>query len=379
MLFSSIPGLAETKQKLIQASRQDHLAHALLFHGPEGSAVLPMALALANYINCEAPTPEDACGECPSCQKTGKLIHPDLNFSFPLPGSLVKDGEDDAKKKVDVLKPWRSFVLERPYGNLHDWISHSTFDKQLNISKGAAKQIIQTLSLKSFEGGYKTMLIWCPELMHVTAANALLKILEEPPEKTLFLMVSHHPEQLLTTILSRTQKVLVRGFTDEEIKTHLIESNICNQALADQLAPLADGSMREAFRLADEIQDENTARFRDWLRNCFSLNINQLATLTEEFSSYSKESQKSLMLTGLNILRECLLNKSQLPQLMRTPDMDREFIGNLATNVLTENKILRLYDLLGNAHYHLERNANAKILFTDLSFSMSKVIKQKSE
>ncbi|KEO73330.1 DNA polymerase III subunit [Anditalea andensis] len=377
MLFSSIPGLRETKERLIKAIQTNHLAHALLFHGPEGSANLAMALALATYVNCQKPEEEDACGKCDSCLKMGKLIHPDVGYTFPVPGSLISD--DDNKKKVDILSPWRSFVLSSPYGNLSDWNYHNGFDgKQLNISKNAAKQIIKTLSLKSFEGGYKIMLIWFPEYMHVTAANAILKILEEPPERTLFLMVSNQPDKLLTTILSRTQKVLVRAFRDEEIKDHFIASGISTPEAAAQIAPLADGSMREAFQLADQIQDENTVKFRDWMRICFGLEINPILTMSEEFASIDKEAQKALFLTGLTVLRESLLKRSQLDGLMRTAASDRAFIENFSLKALTEEKIIRIYDLLNQAFYHLERNASAKIIFTDLSLGIARVLRNKN-
>ncbi|GAB3651871.1 hypothetical protein GCM10028791_21090 [Echinicola sediminis] len=378
MLFSSIPGLEETKEKLIQAIRNNHLAHALLFHGPEGAANLKMALAVATYINCENPGENDACGTCASCQKMEKLIHPDQSFTFPVPGSLIKEDDDGNGKKTDILGPWREFVLQRPYGNLQDWIYHNGFEKkQLNISKAAAKQIIRTVSLKSFEGGYKIIMVWMPEYLHTSSANALLKVLEEPPEKTLFLMVAHQPEQLLTTILSRTQKVLVRAFSDEEIKGHLIERGLCSKEAALQIAPLANGNMREAYRLADQVVDENTAKFRDWMRICFTLDINSIMSWSDNFQAIDKEGQKALFLTGLNILRESLLKRSQLENLMRTAPSDMEFVENFSLKALTENKIMRIYELLNKAHYHLERNANAKILFADLSFDMAKVLRKK--
>jgi len=377
MLFSSIPGLGETKEKLIKAIRNNHLAHALLFHGPEGSANLTMALALATYVNCQNPGEEDACGQCDSCQKMAKLIHPDVGFTFPVPGSLVSD--DENKKTVDILSPWRTFVLNQPYGNLPDWNYHNGFEgKQVSISKNSAKQIIKTLSLKSFEGGYKIMLIWFPEFMHVTAANAILKILEEPPAKTLFLMVSHQPDKLLTTILSRTQKVLVRAFQDQEIKQHLITSGTSTTEAAEQIAPLADGSMREAYQLAEQVQDENTVKFQNWMRICFQLEINNILALSDEFSSADKEAQKALFLTGLTVLRESLLKRSQLDELMRTSPSDREFIGNFSLKVLTEEKIIRLYEALNEAYYHLERNASAKIIFTDLSLGVARVLRNKN-
>ncbi len=381
MLFAEIPGLQETKQKLIQGMRQNHLAHALLFHGQQGSATLPMALALATYINCETPGEEDACGKCAACLKMNKFIHPDLNFTFPVPGSVFsakkKTDEEEDEPKVDINKPWRSFLQAQPYGNLQDWIDLAGFSAKVAISVKMSRQIIKTLSLKSFEGGYKTVLIWCPELMNLQAANAILKILEEPPEKTLFLLVSTQPEQLLTTILSRTQKVSIRGFTDLEIKEHLIKNDRCNQQVADQLAPLADGNLRVAYRLVEEIKDESTTYFRDWMRSCYNAKLNEMLNFSEQFATLGKEGQKSLLLTGVNILRECLLDKNQLVKLMRSTPHDREFIGNFGKNVLSEKKILAMYDLLNRTHYHLDRFANPKITFLDLTFSLARIIRMK--
>src|SRR5690606_16312325 len=356
----------------------NHLAHALLLHGPEGSANLAMALALATYVNCGNRGEKDACGTCGSCQKMAKLIHPDVGFTFPVPSTLKEEGKEEDSKSANILTPWRTFAIQYPYGNLLDWISHNGFTKQLNISKAASKQIIQTVSLKSFEGGYKIILIWSPELMHTAAANALLKVLEEPPEKTLFLLVANQPDQLINTIQSRTQKVLVRGFTDEEIKEHLVNEGHSTSDAAMQIAPLADGSLREAYRLVEQVQDENTAKFRDWMRICYNLDLNGIVSQVDGFSEQDKEAQKTLLLTGLNTLRESLLKKSQLDELMRTAPPDRKFIEDFGKNVLTEEKIIAMYQLLNDAHYHLERNASAKILFADLSFNAARVLRKKS-
>ena len=222
------------------------------------------------------------------------------------------------------------------------------------------------------------MLIWFPEYMHVTAANAILKVLEEPPEKTLFLMVSHQPDKLLTTILSRTQKILVRAFQDEEIKQHLISSQISTPEAAAQIAPLADGSMREAFQLADQVEDKNIVKFQHWMRFCFKLEINNILDMSDEFFGADKEAQKALFLTGLTVLRESLLKRSQLDDLMRTSPTDREFIENFSLKALTEGKILAIYRALNDAYYHLERNASAKIIFTDLSLGLARVLRDKS-
>lgn len=377
MLFSSIPGLTDIKTKLTAAVENNHLAHALLLYGMEGTAKLQMAVAVATYVNCKNRSKDDSCGECDSCGKMAKLIHPDLNFTFPIPSKSSKEeANEDDNKAPDVLRSWRQFALTTPYGNVQDWILHNAFTKQLNISKGAAKSILQTLSLKSFEGGYKIILIWCPELMHNTAANSLLKILEEPPEKTLFLLVSSQPDLLLNTILSRTQKILIRGFTDTEISGHLVSTGLTTPEAAMQIAPLADGSMREAYRLIDQVQDENTNKFRDWMRICYNLNINSIVSQADAFYDEDKEAQKTLFITGLHTLRESLLKKGQLDQLMRSAPSDREFIENFGTKVLTEEKIMSLYQLLNDAHYHLERNANAKILFADLSFNAARILRK---
>ncbi|MCH7399345.1 hypothetical protein MM236_15190 [Belliella sp. DSM 107340] len=377
MLFSSIPGLSEVKERIIQAVQNNHLAHALLFHGPEGSANLQMSLALCTYLHCENPSESDACGQCPSCHKMEKLIHPDMNFVVPAPGEEKDD--DDKKKKVDFIASFRNFALTTGYGNISDWIYHNNIDKkQLNISRGTARNILKTISLKSFEGGYKIMLIWGAEYMNTQAANSLLKVLEEPPEKTLFLLLTTQPEQLLTTILSRTQKVMIRSFTDEEIKEHLVLEGMCSKEAAEQIAPLADGNMREAYRLVDQVQDENTAQIRDWYRLCFTLKIGEILRLAEDFAQKDKEAQKSLLLSGLNVLREVILSKSQLPGLMRSVPQDRSFIENLGLHVLDEEKISNMYKRMNQAHYHLERNASAKILFTDLSFQLARIMRKKS-
>lgn len=376
MLFADIPGLPETKEKIIQGVKNNHLAHALLFHGPEGSANLQMALALATFLHCESPGETDACGQCPACQKMSKLVHPDMNFAFPMAGEAKDDDEEKKDKKVDLNAAFRNFAITRPYGNISDWIYQNGFEKkQLNISKGAAKQIIKTLSLKSFEGGFKIMLIWAAEYMNPTSANALLKIIEEPPPKTLFLLVTSQPEQLLTTILSRTQKVVVRAFMDSEVMEHLVSEGLTSREMATQITHLADGNMREAYRMVDEEEDQYTGLVRDWMRVCYSLDINAMFGFVDRFTEKDKEAQKSLLLSGINIVREVLLDRSKASELMRSAESERDFIHRLGKNVLDEEKLQKLYLIFNEAYYHLERNANAKILFSDISFQVARIMK----
>jgi len=374
MQFADIPGLPETKENLVNAVKNNHLAHALLFHGPEGSANLAMALALCTYLYCENRDEKDSCGTCASCQRMSRLVIPDLSFAFP---TITKVKEDDKEEdeKVDVLTSWRKFATEQPYGNVHDFIYFNNFEKkQLNISKGAARKIIQALSLMSFEGGYKIMMIWAPEYLHPAAANALLKILEEPQPKTLFILVTGHADQLLTTILSRTQKVTIRGFSDEEVKSHLIAKGLCDEASADQIAMLADGNLREAYRLVDRVEDLQVKKIREWFLSCYKADFKRIFGLADDFHKSDKEAQKSLVLTGLNVLREILLKNAGLDELLRTHDEDRDFVNKISGKVLKEEHVGKLYGDFNMAHYHLERNGNAKFIFTDLSMNVTKLM-----
>ena len=380
MQFAEIPGLPETKEKLINTVKFNHLAHALLFHGPEGSANLTLALALATYLYCENKTETDSCGACSSCQRMKRLVMPDLNFAFPVVATSKEDSgdEDEKEEKTDVLANWRKFATTQPYGNVHDFIYFNGFEKkQLNISKASARKIIQALSLMSFEGGYKIMLIWAPEFLHPAAANALLKIIEEPPAKTIFMLVTSQADQLLTTILSRTQKIMVRAFTDEEIRTHLIQAGLCDSKSAEQIAMIADGNLREAYRMIDQVEDKQVTQIRDWFRLCASKNLKEIFEEADKFHKADKEFQKSLMLTGLNVTREIMLKNFDLDSLLRTTEEDRDFIQKISKNVLNEDHVLKLYEGFNDAHYHLERNGNAKMIFTDLSMDILVMMSKK--
>lgn len=381
MRFAEIPGLPETKEKLINSVKNNHLAHALLFHGPEGSATLPMALSLATYLYCENPGESDSCGVCSPCQRMQKLILPDLNFAFPkiTKSKSAEESEKEEDDKVDLLANWRVFATDNPYGNIHDYIYFNGFEKkQLNISKNSARKIIQALSLKSFEGGFKIMLIWGVEYLHSSAANALLKILEEPPEKTIFMLITSDSEKLLTTILSRTQKVMIRAFTDDELKNHLIASAGMDEAGAEQVAILADGSLREALRLQDNTQDEQIAKIRLWFLACYQKSLKEIFAMAEAFGKADKEAQKSLLMSGIHVLREILLKNLSVDQLMRTRNDDRGFVDKISGTILNADHIESLFEAFNQAHFHLERNGNAKLIYTDLSMDILLLMARKS-
>ena len=372
MQFSDIHGLEELKSSLVAAIRGNHIAHAQLFAANAGSANLPLAIAYATYLNCTDRSPHDACGHCASCQKMAKHIHPDVHFVFPVSSSKDITGKDVVS--LSYMKAWRAFLQKNPYGNAADWSDFFGGDnKQLNISKEESRHIIKNLSLKAFEGKFKVMLIWLPEYMHAACANGILKILEEPPQNTIFLMVCNDTEGLLSTILSRTQMVRVRSFSDAEISKILIENKLLDAKKANQITHLADGNLHEALQLVDEVGDDSHSLFRSWMRLCYTQDFTQLVAWTETFQKMNKVAQKSLLQYGLTMMRETLL-AHYAKTLGRLQGEEEAFIDKFS-QTMAPDKVEQITHQLNLAQYHLERNANAKILFLDLSITIAKVIR----
>lgn len=374
MRFGDIHGLEETKKHLITSVQRNHVAHAQLFSGVEGSALLPMALAFASYLNCENPTDEDSCGECSSCSKSLKYIHPDIHFVFPVSSTEKITGKDVVSKSY--LPAWRNFLEENPYGNTVDWaIAFGGDNKQLNISRQESREMIDALSLKAFEGKFKIMIVWMPEKMHPAAANGILKILEEPAANTVFILTSPHKEQLLKTIRSRTQLVRIPPFNNSEL-SHILENDYSvENTKAKQLAHLADGSLRAALKIHEEADFNLHTMFIDWMRNCFAHNFIALGSDADRFAGISKSAQKTLLLYGLEILRESLVADQGEDKLLRMTGDEMDFVKKFSKTLSTE-LIDRLASQLSESHYHLERNANAKIVFMNLSIVFSTSFKR---
>ena len=403
MRFAEIVGLHETKRFLTGSVRSGHIAHAQLFLGPAGSANLAMSLAYATFLNCENRQENDACGQCASCQKMQKFVHPDVHYVFPVSSTKTITGKDVVSDSF--MASWRVFLANGPYGSVTDWsFFFGGENKQVNISKEESRNIIRKLSLKAFEGPYKIMLIWMPEFMHPAAANGLLKILEEPPEKTVFLLVAHHQEQILPTILSRTQMVSIRAFTDEEIIQMLIQKaeNGAAGMSPDKIrkvAHLAEGDLNEAEKLLGNVEESSHRMFHEWMRICYKLDVQQLVgesdffqrhrmdnkrvSWTEFFGKLDKESQKSFLQYGLSMMREALMmqvvtqgtSSEKAEKLVRIYGEEHTFVSNFS-KIMSWEKIEQATQLLNEAYYHLERNANPKILFLDLSLKISELIKK---
>lgn len=372
MRFSDIPGLTETKSKLIDAVTHNHIAHAQLFLGLPGALNLPLALAFANYLHCENKSEGDACGTCRACSKSLKYIHPDTTFVFPL--SNIKGSKDEDRFKAEILKSWRAFLTEQPFGNLNDWTNYyGGEDKQPIISKEESREIIKTLSLKPFESPYKIMIIWQPELMHSTAANGILKILEEPPPNTFFLLVSNAAERLLPTILSRTQMVQVPQLSDEDLKDYLVKNHSVNEERLQEIIQLAEGNLHMAIKLVDTEEDHFQDRFAEWMRLCYKRSYAGLVTFSEDFHQLDKLSQRNLFQYGLSMMRETLLHYAGADAISRIKSGEAKFVKDFSKIMNTE-KVEKINTLFTAAHYHLERNGSAKMIFLDLSLQVAKTI-----
>jgi DNA polymerase III subunit delta' len=370
MKFEEIPGIADVKRLLIEAVKTNHSAHAQLFVGAEGALNLPLALAYASYLHCENKGPDDCCGVCAACSKNAKYIHPDTHFVFPL--SNIKGEKDEERLKSEITKSWRAFLLEQPFGSLDDWCNfYGGEDKLAIISKDASREIIKTLSLKPFESKNKVMIIWQPESMHPSAANGILKILEEPSPNTFFILVTNAADQLMPTIISRTQIVTVPLLADDELETYLRNKQAVPEAAARKIVQLADGNINLAIKLIGQEEDNNTAFFTEWMRACFGNKYSALVTMAEQYHELDKLSQKNMIAYGMNMMRETLLHSSGAESINRTRGEELEFVQKF-TKVLDVDKIEKSFKLLNDASYHLERNGSAKMIFLDLSLNIAK-------
>lgn len=374
MTFAEITGLEDIKKILIGAVKSNHSAHALLFLGRSGSANLALALAYATYVNCENKQENDSCGTCPSCVKMNKFIHPDFHFLMPTAGKI--DGDAEYAK---TLTDWRSFLLNNTYSNHIEWGQQLGADnKQLGIKIEEARKMVANLTLKAFEGEYKIALIWLPEFMNNAAANMLLKTLEEPAEKTLFLLVSNDVEKLIVTIISRCQPIYVRDFEDSEIKTYLTQKLQIDDATASKATYLANGNLLHALEYLqqDSSSDNYITLFRDWMRLCFNYqaNIKDLISFSDKMQTSGREELKNFLFASIQFFNEALLKKYTGEQLVRLKDEELDFI-NKFSSVVTENNIEAIVNELNKAHYYIERNAIGSLIMLDLSFKLGQLLR----
>lgn len=372
MRFADIPGLEDVKARLVGSVKQNHIAHAQLFLGKVGALNLPLALAYATYLHCENRGEHDSCGNCAACSKNLKYIHPDTSFVFPF-RSILKSEEPEVVK-AETFKQWRNFLLNQPFDDLTAWINlYEGEDKPTSISVETSREIIRTLSLKPFESKYKVMVIWQPELMHQSAANGILKILEEPPANTFFLLVSNAAERLLPTVLSRTQMVQVPLLTDDEIDTYLDQKLTVSENRRSEIVQLADGNLNLAIKLTSSEEDHFADKFADWMRSCFKRDYGKLVAFADDFHDLDKLNQRNLFQYGLGLMRETLLHHSGAEAISRAKSGELKFVKDFS-KVMNVDKIASVNSLISGAHYHLERNGSPKMIFLDLSLQIANVL-----
>jgi DNA polymerase-3 subunit delta' len=389
MKFSDIIGQEPLKQRLKRTVAENRVSHAQLFLGPEGSGKLALALAYGQYINCRNRTPEDSCGECPSCRKYSKLIHPDLHFIYPI--NKTKEVDDKKIYSRDFIVAWREFLQQNNYYvTLPDWYEKIGIEKKQGfINADEADGINRTLAYKAYEAEYKVMIIWMVEKMNSTSANKLLKNLEEPSDKTLFILISENQEQIIATILSRAQLVKVPRLADNDIQ-HSLE--FTHQVAADEaskIARLADGNYASALMLAGktgtgsdslDAERERFTIFREWMRRCFTIagNLKDYDKLLETIPSLigdgSREKQKEMLAYSLEMFRICLQYNVGNQHLVRLDGEELAFVKNFSAFIHPRN-INLFEEEFNRAIFHIERNANATIVLTDLSHLIARILK----
>ena len=373
--FSDVVGQQETKQLLLGSVRSGRMPHALLFTGPSGSGKLPLALALARYLLCHHPEPEDACGKCPSCKMVDKLAHPDLHFVFPV--IKRKSGKDSVCD--DFLPLWREMLERDSYISLQQWKDKiDAGNQQPQIYVRESDEIQRKLSLKSTLGGYKVMLIWLPEKMNVECANKLLKLLEEPPQKTVFLLVSEQPELLPATIVSRTQRVNLHPLPDAGVASFLKERCGLAEEDARDIARRSAGSLLRAVENI-RLGEENRLCFElfvSLMRLAYGRDIRGLKAWSEQAAGMGRERQKNLLEYCQRMVRESFVtNFHRAEMVYMNPDEER-FAARFSPFINGRN-VFSVMELLEEAQEHIERNVNAKMVFFDMALRMIMEMKQR--
>jgi DNA polymerase-3 subunit delta' len=373
MQFAEIPGLENLKKRLLQQVQENRIPHAQLFVGSEGSAALPIVIAFAQYLACENKSDKDSCGTCSSCIKFLKLIHPDLHFSMP----VNWEKPTDELHSQPFLEKWRNALLNNPYLGIDQWVDAIDIgNKQPFISNNEAIEIIKRLNFKAFESEYKFMIIWLPEKMRTEGANRILKTLEEPPDKTLIFLVSQHPEELLATILSRTQLFKVPAFTPKEAAKVLHKNTGLPIERCTMAAEVAEGNLAQAIWLLEnsEESEQQLALFRNWMLFCYGFQVGDLLKLTDTFAKEGREWQKGFFAYALYLIRQTLLMNHQ-PQLNRLTSSERTFLEKFSRFFHPGNYAV-ICGYISEASFHIERNGHSKIIFLDTSLQISDVFRK---
>ena len=377
MLFKEIIGQKEIKDKLLRLVRDDRTPHALMLFGPEGTGKLALALAMAQYVACTNRQQEDACGTCPSCIKFGKLVHPDLHFVIP----VMKTGNmQSAPISDDYAETWRAAFLADHYLTEGQWYEAlGAENKQGMINVRESETIMRKLSFKPYESDNRMVVIWLPEKMNQPAANKLLKLIEEPPEKTLILMATEQTDRILPTILSRTQLIHVPPVSAADLRDGIMKLEVQDPQLVDDVVKRAHGNVSIAFRMLrqDEAEQQNFELFTELMRLCYSRDIIRVNDWVERVAVMGRERQKQLADYSLRMLRENFILGFKQEGLTYLSAKESEFSEKFSP-FIHEGNVYALADAFTEAGNHIEANGNPRIILMDLSIRIIRLLMLKA-
>ncbi len=378
MYFRDIIGQTEVIERLVKDAQAGTVPHALLFCGPEGTGKLQTAIAFSRYLLCrDKGTASDSCGQCPSCVKMDKLTHPDLHFVYP----VINKSKNPSRSTVsdEEITAWRQTVLDRQYFSFEEWLSAiDAENKQASIFVTESESILSKLSLKSVEGGYKIMIIWHAEKMNQQCANSLLKLLEEPPAGTIFILTTDTPELMLETILSRTQRIDFRRIPEKDIAERLQGPGYSlDPQTAARIAHLSGGSWLKAMstlRINSE-SEEFMEYFMQLMRLAYARKLKDLKIWSDRIAGGGREWQKRFLAYCQRMIRENFINNFHIPELNYMTEKEAQFSQKFSPFV-NENNIIGLMETLSEAQRDIEQNVNSKMVFFDLSMKVIMLIKQ---
>ena len=378
MRFANIIGQDDIKRHLIGTVKENRISHAQMLLGREGYGTLPLAIAYAQYINCQHRTDTDSCGECPSCRQISQLAYPDLHFVFPVPAT----GSTKDKPVSDTFfQKWSEFIKQNPYGSYQQWLDYAEAgNSQGLIRVDESSEIIRKLTMKSFNPGYKIMVIWMPEKMNSDASNKLLKLIEEPYPMTLFLLVAENSENIISTIISRTQIVKVPRIADADLCTGLQRVAGADAAKAEKIARISEGDFCKALEYCSQTADlaQNLELFIKLMRVSYSFKAPDMIALADELAALGREKQKALLAYSERMVRENLIMNRQLTSMARFTDDEGNFAQKFSRFIHPQNSGL-IAEALDKASYHISRNASAKIVFLDTIITLARCLRMPTE
>ena len=379
MKRNEVIGQEEVWQRLTEMVREERLPHAIMLCGPQGCGKMALALAFASYLLCQnRDGHNEACGECRQCKMLEKWGHPDLLFSYPTIKAPAM-GSEHKPVSEDFAEEWRNMISRSPYFNIEQWMTEiGAENQQAIITAGESDELNRKLSLKSSQGGYKVSVIWLPERMNIECANKILKLIEEPPSHTVFIMVSENPDNLLETIRSRVQRIDVKKTDNESIQKALVSKYGITDDDAMRVARLANGDWLTAVGelTADSENKDFLADFQSLMRLAYQRNVRELKRWSDNINSYGREKQKRFLTYFLRLIRESFMYNFQQPDLSYLTSQEEAFTANFARFV-NENNILQINELANKAIRDISQNANGKIVFFDMALQMIVLLIQK--